>query len=228
MNNLRLDLHVHTVYSGDSLIKLPDLIKYVKKKQLDGIAICDHNTIKAYKKLKDKAKKHEFILIPGMEIETHIGEVIGLFLEDEVSCENNNFFHIVNQIRDYGGLVIIPHPFDFIRRNHLKTDLINDKIIKKYIDGVEIMNSRIMFHKCIKKAIEFKTKYNLFETAGSDAHHYKEIGNGYTLIQTPQGNSLEEIKQALLSKLSISMGSRSSPFYHLITIINKIKMREYL
>jgi hypothetical protein len=163
-----------------------------------------------------------------MEIETHIGEVIGLFLEDEVSCENNNFFHIVNQIRDYGGLVIIPHPFDFIRRNHLKTDLINDKIIKKYIDGVEIMNSRIMFQKCIKKAIEFKTKYNLFETAGSDAHHYKEIGNGYTLIQTPQGNSLEEIKQALLSKLSISMGSRSSPFYHLITIINKIKMREYL
>jgi hypothetical protein len=227
VNKLRLDLHVHTIYSGDSLIKIPNLITYVKKKKLDGMAICDHNTLKGYKKLKDKAEKHDFILIPGMEIETHIGEVIGLFLEDEVSCENNNFFHIVNQIRDYGGLVIIPHPFDFLRRNHLKTHLINDKIIKKYIDGVEIMNSRIMFQNCIRKAMDFKTKYNLFETAGSDAHHYKEIGNGYTLIQTPQITSLEMIKQALLSKQSISMGCKSSPFYHLITIINKLKIREY-
>jgi hypothetical protein len=227
VNNLRLDLHVHTVYSGDSLIKLPDLIKYVKKKQLDGIAICDHNTIKAYKKLKDKAKKHEFILIPGMEIETHIGEVIGLFLEDEVSCENNNFFHIVNQIRDYGGLVIIPHPFDFIRRNHLKMNLLTDSIIEKYIDGIEILNSRIIFPFCVSKARKYNKKYDLFETGGSDAHTVKEIGNAYTLIKNLPDTSLRSIKEALLSNRSKSMGKLSSPLVHVITVMNKLKKRKY-
>lgn len=227
MTNLKLDLHVHTKFSGDSLIKPEKLIDYIIHKELDGIAICDHNTLKAYHKLKEDAEKNDIILIPGMEIETHIGEVIGLFIEYEINIKNNNFFEIVDQIKDYDGLVIIPHPFDFLRHNHLKTELLNRKIIKNYIDGVEIMNSRIIFNYCIEKAREFKNKYDLFETAGSDAHYYKEIGSGFTLIRNIEGISLHNIKNALLSNNSVSMGKKSSPFYHLITIMNKLKMREY-
>lgn len=227
MTRIRLDLHVHTKYSGDSLIEPKNLIKYVKNSRLDGLAVCDHNTLTAYYKLKQDAERNDIILIPAMEIETNIGEVIGLFIESEINTKNNNFFEIVNQIKDSGGLVIIPHPFDFLRRNHLKIELLNENIIQKYIDGIEIMNSRIIFNFCIKKAKEFKNQYNLFETAGSDAHYFKELGNGYTLITDLVGNSLQDIKKALISKKSKSMGKKSSPLYHLITIINKLKMREY-
>jgi len=227
LTNIRLDLHVHTTYSIDSLIPPQKLIKYAINKGLDGLAICDHNTIKAYDKLKRNAEENDFLLIPGMEIETKVGEVIGLFIENEINTNNKDFFEIVHQIRDCNGLVIIPHPFDFLRRNHLKTDLLSDRIIRKYIDGVEIINSRIVFNHCIKKALKFKNKYNLFETGGSDAHYYKEIGNGFTLIKDFNGNSLNDIKQALLSKRSKSMGKRSSPLYHMITVLNKLKMRQY-
>ena len=54
-----------------------------------------------------------------MEIETDIGEIIGLFIDHEFSIQDNDFFNIVEEIKENNGLVIIPHPFDFLRRNRL-------------------------------------------------------------------------------------------------------------
>jgi predicted metal-dependent phosphoesterase TrpH len=223
---MKLDLHVHTIFSKDSLIKPEDAVKIALKKGLDGLAICDHNTLKAYRILKKKRFK-DIIIIPGVEIETHIGEVMGLFIEEEIKTKNNNFFTIVNKIKDNNGLVVIPHPFDFLRSNHLKLNLLNDNIIKKYIDGIEIMNSRIIMKSCVRKARKFNEKYQLFETGGSDAHTPKEIGNGYTLIQGAADISRESIYECLVSKKSKSCGHISSPFVHAITVFNKFQKGLY-
>jgi len=225
--SLKLDLHLHTIYSGDSLISPTDAIKYAKIKGLSGFAVCDHNTLKAYNQLKKKAKENNLIVIPGMEIETHIGEVMGLFIDKEIDIRDNNFFTIIEKINDNNGLVVIPHPFDFLRNNHLKMDLLTDTIIRKYIDGIEIMNSRIILKRCVKKAKRFNEKYNLFETGGSDAHTKNEIGNGYTLINDINENSLETIRKGLLAHKSRSMGRLSSPFVHLSTVMNKLKKGLY-
>ena len=87
MSVIKLDLHIHTNRSGDSLIKPYDILKHVKKRGLDGIAITDHGNLDAYDAIKKEFQEAGMILIPGMEIETHIGEVIGLFIEDEI-CLN--------------------------------------------------------------------------------------------------------------------------------------------
>ncbi|MBY8982954.1 MAG: PHP domain-containing protein [Candidatus Lokiarchaeota archaeon] len=226
MVNIKLDLHIHSIYSGDSIIKPKEIIKYIQYIGLDGFAICDHNNLKAFKKLENEGKKNDLVVIPGMEIETDIGEVIGLFLENEISTKNQDFISIVENIKENNGLIIIPHPFDFLRRNHLKIKLLNENIIKKYIDGVEIINSRIIFKTCIKNAKKFKDKYPLFETGGSDAHTPKEIGNAYTLINNTE-KSLESIKRSLISKNSKSMGIRSNPLVHVKTMINKLKKGSY-
>ncbi len=217
---------MHSIYSGDSLIKPENAIKYAKKKDLNGFAITDHETLKAYNLLIKKNQYEDFIIIPGMEIKTNIGEVIGLFLTEEVNINDNNFFSIVDNIKEQGGLVVIPHPFDFLRGNRLKMDLLTDKVIKKYIDGIEIVNSRIIFKKCVTKAKNFNKKYNLFETGGSDAHSSNEIGKAYTLIQDTD-NSFSSIKKSLLAKKSKSLGSLSSPLVHLKTISNKLIKRKY-
>ena len=223
MVSFKLDLHIHTIYSGDSLIKPMDLLKQAKRKRLDGFAITDHETLQAYHDLKKKNMDDKLLIIPGMEIETHIGEVIGLFIEDEIDISDNNFFTIVKNIRRNNGLVVIPHPFDFLRRNHLKMELMTDRIIKKYIDGIEIMNSRIILRYCVNKAKNFNRKYQLFETGGSDAHTLKEVGKAYTLIKNINDFSLESLKEALLLKKSQSLGKLSSPFVHLITIAKKLR-----
>ncbi len=227
MPDIKLDLHIHTIYSGDSLTKPFDLLKYAKYKGLNGFAITDHGNLKAYYTLKNAIKDDDIILIPGMEIETDIGEVIGLFLENEIDTKDNNFFSIVRKIKENNGLIIIPHPFDFLRSNHLKMDLITKEMIESLIDGIEIMNSRIIFKYCVKKAKKFNEKYQLFETGGSDAHTLKEIGNGYTLIRDISDVSLESVKKSLLAKKSESKGKLSSPFVHVITLFNKFKKSLY-
>jgi predicted metal-dependent phosphoesterase TrpH len=228
MSPIKLDLHVHTVYSGDSLIKPLDAIKIAKKKGLNGFAIVDHGNLKGYNITKKKASDCGLIIVPGIEIETHIGEVIGLFLENEIELKDNNFFSIVENIKDNNGLVLIPHPYDFLRSNHLKMELLNDRTIKKYVQGVEIINSRITFKRSVKKARDFKEKYNLFETGGSDAHTTKEIGNGYTFFREISEGSFDSIRKNLLSRKSKSIGILTNPLIHTLTILNKLKKGLYL
>ena len=52
----KADLHIHTKYSKDSAIDLKKLIKIVKKKNLDCIAVTDHNTLKGVQKLKNETR----------------------------------------------------------------------------------------------------------------------------------------------------------------------------
>ena len=226
MNTIKLDLHIHTNYSGDSSIT-PDLaLKYAKIKKLDGFAITDHNTLKAYNILKKKNHNNELTIIPGMEIKTHIGEVIGLFINEEINVQDKDFVSIVENIKDNDGLVVIPHPFDFLRDNRLKINLLSDTMIAKYINGIEIINSRIIFKRCINKARKFNIKHQLFETGGSDAHSNEEIGNGYTFIKDVD-NSFESIRKSLLANKSKSMGVLSSPLVHTKTVFNKLKKGIY-
>lgn len=172
-------------------------------------------------------KNKNLIVIPGMEIETNIGEIIGLFLNHAIDLKDNDFFTIVEKIKEQDGLVVIPHPFDFLRPNHLKTELLSDKVIGKCIDGIEIINSRIIFKNCVNKAKRFNIIHGLFETGGSDAHSIREVGNGYTLINDLPDLSLESIYDSLKSRKSCSYGKLSSPLVHAITIFNKFKKGMY-
>jgi predicted metal-dependent phosphoesterase TrpH len=227
MTSLKLDLHLHTIYSGDSLIKPQDAIKYAKQKGLDGFAITDHHSLKAYRILKNLANEQNLTIIPGIEINTHIGEIIALFITEKLTFkENENFLNVVEKIKESNGLIVIPHPFDFLRDSTLKMKYLNDKIIKKFIDGIEIINSRIIFKRSVKKARIFNKKYNLFESGGSDAHSKEEIGNGYILIRDVD-NSFESIRKNLLANKSKSMGVLSSPFVHAKTVFNKLKKGLY-
>ncbi|TFG02729.1 MAG: PHP domain-containing protein, partial [Promethearchaeota archaeon] len=91
MNSIKLDLHIHTIYSGDALITPEIALKYAKMRKLDGFAITDHDTLKAYNILKKKNKNSDLIIIPGMEINTHIGEILALFINEEISIKDNQF-----------------------------------------------------------------------------------------------------------------------------------------
>ena len=46
MDQLKIDLHVHTRYSLDSKTDIKELIKTLKKKDIAGFAVTDHNEIK--------------------------------------------------------------------------------------------------------------------------------------------------------------------------------------
>jgi len=59
---LKIDLHVHSMYSFDSFMSVDKIIKLAKKKDLNGIAIVDHNNIKGGMEGKKINKNKDFII----------------------------------------------------------------------------------------------------------------------------------------------------------------------
>jgi len=80
---IKIDLHIHSKYSEDAAGSPEEIMKYVKKKGLHGMAITDHNSIKGGGKAK-KLSNINFIVIPGVEISTTQGHLIGLNVKKDI------------------------------------------------------------------------------------------------------------------------------------------------
>jgi len=179
---MKFDLHTHTKYSSDGVIEPDKVVKTAIKRGLSGIAITDHNTIKGSLRAK-KYKTEDFEVIIGSEISTERGEIIGLFLSDEI--KSHVFQEVVEEIKEQDGITVLPHPFDDIRRNGInpgKKDI-------KLVDCVETFNSRCLRQKYNNKASQFARMNGLSVVAGSDAHFASEIGNAGVIIN---GDGLRE------------------------------------
>lgn len=208
---MKIDLHIHTKYSKDSRLELEKIINIAKKGGLNGVAITDHNSFEGVKAVK-KLDLNEFFIIPGEEIKTNKGELMGLFLEEEV--KSKRYLEVIDEIKSQGGLVVVPHPFDNLRSSRFK----EVKKIKNKVDGLEVFNSRVIFNRANEKAMKFADKNHLIKTAGSDAHTRFEIGNAYVKVEAWD---LEEFREKLeKGKVNIK-GKKSNPLVHLFSTLNE-------
>jgi predicted metal-dependent phosphoesterase TrpH len=206
---MKCDLHIHSKYSSDGVLDPEKIVKIATKRGLNGIAITDHNTLKGGLKAK-KCESEEFYVIVGSEIMTERGEIIGLFLEEEI--KPGNVREVISEIKEQNGITIIPHPFDELRHSAFHPA----EEDAKFIDCIEGFNSRCVLQKYNKKAVEFGTKHSLVITAGSDAHFANEIGNAGIITET------EDVREALMKNDIKLFGKRSSLVNHVGTKVLKI------
>ena len=202
---MKFDLHSHTNYSPRCGFMEPKtLVKIARKRGLDGIAVTDHDTIKGSLKAREYAEKSLEIII-GSEVMTSRGEVIGLFLSEEI--QSTDLIDVVEEIHDQNGVAVVPHPFDTLRKSALWPT--EDDV--KYLDGVEGFNARNVYQKSNMDAIEFGKKHKLAITAGSDAHFSNEIGNAGIITDD------EDIREAILSRKIEIFGKQSGIYNHAFT-----------
>ena len=209
LEGLRYDLHIHSKYSHDGILSPEKIVKIAVKKKLGGIAITDHNTIIGGLKAK-KYGTGDFKIVVGSEISTERGEIIGLFLKEEI--KPGNVQEVISEIKEQNGIIVIPHPFDALRHSAFHpTD--EDA---KFIDCIEGFNSRCVFQEYNKKAVEFAMRHRLATTAGSDAHFANEIGNAGIITEA------EDIRETLMKNDVRIFGKRSSLLNHVATKVLKI------
>ena len=169
------DLHMHTSWSHDCSTDPGELVDYAEAEGLGAIAVTDHNVFGGALETADYASGRELIVIPGEEVKTDgQGEVIGLFLEREIP-RGLSFADTIAAIRDQGGLVYVPHPFD---RLHAIPD---PRTLHRHladIDVLEVYNARLLLEAYNDEALRFARKYNLTMGAGSDAHVLQGVGTG--------------------------------------------------
>jgi predicted metal-dependent phosphoesterase TrpH len=169
------DLHMHTSWSHDCAVETEELLEHAEAIGLGAIAVTDHNVFGGALEAVELARGRTLTVIPGEEIKTHgQGEVIGLFLREEIP-RGMSFDETVAAIREQGGLVYLPHPFD---RLHAVPDPATLHRHLYEIDVFEVYNARLLFDAFNDEALRFARKYGLTMGAGSDAHVLQGVGTG--------------------------------------------------
>jgi predicted metal-dependent phosphoesterase TrpH len=169
------DLHTHTSWSHDCLVEPAELVDHAEREGLGAIAVTDHNAFGGALEAVEHARDSTLTVIPGEEIKTAgQGEVIGLFLDEEIP-RGLSFEDTITTIREQGGLVYLPHPFD---RMHSIPDAATLHRHLADIDVFEVYNARLLFEQYNDEAERFARKYNLTMGAGSDAHVLQGLGTG--------------------------------------------------
>jgi len=176
------------MYSSDSIITQKDLVFFAKKRSLDAVAITDHNQIDGALLL---AKKTDLLIIPGIEVSTQSGHVVGLNVNKNIP-KGMSVNETVDCIHDAGGLAVACHPFAWFKGSLKKN-------ITEKFDAIETINSSAFpFLRCKKKSVELAKKFNLAQIAGTDAHNPQSIGLAYTLLEADL--TIDSILQAILEK----------------------------
>ena len=210
---LKVDLHMHTHFSSDSGAPSRSIVARCAKTGLNYIAVTDHNTIRGALEVQSIA---EFPVIVGEEVRSSGGDIIGLFLEEEVP-RGMSPLATVEAIRVQGGLVMVPHPFDRLRPSAIKYEALLE--ILPYIDIMESFNAHNVFKRDDEKARVFIRQHQLVESAVSDSHTPMELGSTFMEIQdfdgTPQG-----LKDALAGAHIVT--KRANWFLRLATVYAKL------
>jgi len=182
---IKVDLHVHTTYSKDSLITPKDLIYYAKKRGLNAVAVTDHDQIEGGCKIAKETTN--FLVISGMEISSADGHIVALNIQ-ELITRGLSSKETVDQIHKAGGMAVAVHPYAWFKGS------LTRHVQDAKFDAIETINaSAFPFSSCKKKAMQIAERLNLPCVGGTDAHYGPTIGFGYTVIECePDSNSIAE------------------------------------
>ena len=203
---LKLDLHVHTNRSPDGSTPPEDLPAIAKQRGLDGYAITDHNILSS-------DSSNEILILPGMEISTRDGHVIGLGVPEAIP-RGLQADETIRRIRDSGGVSIVAHPYDLFRPAVKLHNLV------EHPNAIEVINSASFLHSYSwTRARKFAEKGSYPMTGGSDSHIPDTLGRAYTEIES-ESKDVESVLASLRA-------GKVRPFGSAVGIRERLRKRFY-
>jgi predicted metal-dependent phosphoesterase TrpH len=201
---MKCDFHCHTFYSFDSNASPKEIVDKAIERGIDCLAITDHGEIEGAIEAIEYSKGKPVLIIPGIEVKTKEGDVLGLNVKEKI--ENGlSAKETIEKIKKLGGMAIIPHPFALFYP--FKGNL---KEILEIVDGIEVLNASV-FGSGNKKAIELAKKYDLPFTCGSDAHFPNFVGKCYLEIEG-KNLKVEDVILAIKNKKGKIRGKEANFF----------------
>ncbi|MDD1651715.1 MAG: PHP domain-containing protein [Methanomicrobiales archaeon] len=217
-DRILIDLHVHSSYSADSAIPISSLIRCWKRYRILSM-VCDHDAfegslalIRAFRDIDAEVPE-----IPAMEVTSASGEIIGLFLNEEIP-PRLPAEETVDRIRDQGALVLVPHPFCIYRSRVLRQPLLDT--LSGRIDAIEGYNGRNTRDEDNLAAVAYARERGFPITAGSDAHTPLELARTWMALEP-----FETPKEFLASLGSARIHyQRTHPGIHVVTkVVKRVK-----
>ncbi|MDP2952802.1 MAG: PHP domain-containing protein [Chloroflexota bacterium] len=156
---MKLDLHVHAFeamgFIAPSVESVGKLVKQIKQRGLDGIAVTEHHDKRYGMQAKEIAEQYfdSVLIIPGREVDEGINQVVELFLP------NGSMFRFVAHPRYLGSLKIDGR-----------------------VQGIEVKNALHAGEINEEKVREIARQHNLMLMQNSDAHYLSDIGQFYNEV----------------------------------------------
>lgn len=196
---VELDLHMHTNHSHDCATPAATLLERAREVGLDVIAVTDHNEVSGALEAASLAPRYGVEVIVGEEIKTAgEGEVIGLFIAERIP-PGLTLRETIEAIKEQGGVVYVPHPFD---RLHSVPDYRHLLEVVELIDAIEVYNARVAFAAYNAEAARFAARYRLPGGAGSDAHVPEGLGSAR--VRMPAFSGPRQFLRALAAGTVVS------------------------
>ncbi|KQC10854.1 MAG: histidinol phosphatase [Methanolinea sp. SDB] len=198
---LTCDLHVHTRFSRDGESSVEDIIRRAGEKGLDAIAITDHDTVEGARYAL--TLETTVVIIPGIEISTRQGHLLALGITDPVP-PGMDVLETIARAREMGAVLILPHPYHMMRHGvalRLRQAL-------SAVDAIETFNSRYIVGSANIKAARMARQLGKPCVGGSDAHHARYVGFGWTRVDAER--NLDSILDAIREGKT-SAGGRMTP-----------------
>ena len=186
-----IDLHTHTYpQSDDSFMAVDDLIDTAKSHGLDGICLTDHDWFWPLDQVKELSRRHDFLILPGSEINTDTGHVLVFGLDEYVfGLHKPSFLH--EKVSAKGGAIIAAHPHRrrFLEDPGHKPEAREEMLVRAQGDdffqlchAVEGLNGRATdvqnsFSHDLGQRLGAKM------CAGSDAHRVEQVGTAATMFE---------------------------------------------
>ena len=183
---VRFDLHIHSEHSPDGCMSLDEIVSCARARGLQGVAVCDHD-----RALTETWDAPDFLLIPGIELSTDWGHLLGLFVTEQI--EARELDAAIDAVHACGGLAVMAHPFER-SSDAQRLDAYLDRL-----DGIEVWNGRAdrKNPQANAMACALAQRAQKPVTAGSDAHLPEEIGNGVVTLEV-DALTLPAVRAALL------------------------------
>ena len=102
---VKLDLHIHSEHSPDGRMALDEIVACARARGLQGVAVCDHD-----RALTETWDAPDFLLIPGIELSTDRGHLLGLFVTEQIEAWELDA--AIDAVHACGGLAVMAHPFE--------------------------------------------------------------------------------------------------------------------
>ncbi len=174
------DIHIHTNLSPCSVLGTDTLLESAALAGIDGICVTDHQTMNIRHHLTEGRQENGLTVIFGMEYTTADGDFL-IFGPYEELPKNMAADDLLIHVRNTGGVAVAAHPFRKIR------PVSEHPIAAGLCPAMESVNGRNTVIENLQ-ASQWRNRYHLVETGGSDAHSPAEVGRVVTRFETPIHN----------------------------------------
>ena len=186
-----VDLHTHTsLHSDDSSLSLDHLIEAAKAAGLDGVCITDHDYFWDPEDVRTVSKRHDFLVLPGCEVNTDGGHLLVFGLHRYVFGMHKTEY-LARLVAEAQGAMVAAHPH---RRRLLtgqdheprEVELLLEAAAEDPVFGschaVETLNGRATERER-EFSMELAHRLGKAGAGGSDAHDASQVGRAATRFE---------------------------------------------